>query len=430
MALSRRTLVTTGIAAASTGAITAALAPGVRVALNRDAARPPRDILVVVFLRFGSDGLTLVAPADNGEYRDNRPTIAVSSSGGSAGLHIGGLGGVAFFLHPELTDMKALYESGNLAVVHAVGLPTNTRSHFESQDLMERGVVEKDSLLKTGPLKGGWLARHLMTRDLGLTGLGAVASAADVQTSLRGFERAVAVPDVTQFNVIGGDLNLNIIEALNAGPEAHARAVRGTVGMVKSVRESLAKLNAAFTTSQNYPAGEFGTAMRSVANLVKMNTGLEVATVDFGGWDHHYNMNTHFPGHARQLSQTLGAFWSDMAPYRDRLTVVAMTEFGRRLEENAAGGTDHGAASVMFVLGGAVRGGEIYGRWPGLRPADLREGDLRITTDMRQVLQEILAKRRGETALAEIFPGLAYEPLGILKERRAGGLKNLFRRGT
>ncbi len=432
MALSRRTLVTAGIGAASAGVLTAALAPGLRVALSGDPTAPPRDILVVIFLRFGSDGLTMVAPADDADYRDARPTIAVASAGSRAGLHIGALGGVPFFLHPELGEVKALYDLGDLAVVHAVGLPTNTRSHFESQDMMDRGVIESDSLLRSGPLKGGWLARHLAARGLALPDLGVVAAAADVQTSLRGYDRAVAVPDVTQFNVTGGDFNLNVIDAINAGADVQAQSVRSAVGMVRAVRASLSRIVGGYTTAQGYPGGEFGTAMRSVANLIKMNAGLEVATVDFAGWDHHYNMNSYLPGHARQLSQALAAFWADMVDYRSRLTVVTMTEFGRRLEENTAGGTDHGSASYMFVLGGAVKGGRMYGQWPGLRPADLREGDLRITTDMRQVLMEALAKRRGETALASVFPALTYKPLGILGERQAGagGLRSLLVRGT
>ncbi len=409
MKISRRTLLGTGLGAAGLAAgIT--LAPGLRVALGPKGPGgvSGRDILVVVFLRFGADGLTLVAPSEDSDYRDNRPTIAVPATGDNAGLHIGAMGGLPFFFHPALAELKPLYDAGQLAVVHAAGLQTNTRSHFESQDMMERGVVEGD-----GPQKGGWLARHLMARSLMLPDLGVVASAADVQASLHGYANAVAVPDVTQFNVTGGDFNLNVIEALNAGPEAHAMGVRATVGMVRAVREKLAKITDAYTTT-TYPGGEFSTAMRSVANLIKMNAGLEVATVDFGGWDHHYKMNQYLPGHAQQLAKTLAAFWADMEGHRDRITVVTMTEFGRRLEENTAGGTDHGAASFMLALGGAVKGGQIYGSWPGLRPADLREGDLRITTDVRQVLAEILAKRRGEATVASVFPTLKYAPLGLV----------------
>ncbi len=409
MKISRRTLLGTGLGAAGLAAgIT--LAPGLRVALGPKGPGgvSGRDILVVVFLRFGADGLTLVAPSEDSDYRDSRPTIAVPATGDNAGLHIGAMGGLPFFFHPALAELKPLYDAGQLAVVHAAGLQTNTRSHFESQDMMERGVVEGD-----GPQKGGWLARHLMARNLMLPDLGVVASAADVQASLHGYANAVAVPDVTQFNVTGGDFNLNVIEALNAGPEAHAMGVRATVGMVRAVREKLAKITDAYTTT-TYPGGEFSTAMRSVANLIKMNAGLEVATVDFGGWDHHYKMNQYLPGHAQQLAKTLAAFWADMEGHRDRITVVTMTEFGRRLEENTAGGTDHGAASFMLALGGAVKGGQIYGSWPGLRPADLREGDLRITTDVRQVLAEILAKRRGEATVASVFPTLKYAPLGLV----------------
>lgn len=409
MKVSRRTLLATGVGA---GLVTAAaLAPGVRIMLRPggSTAAPQRDILVVVFMRFGADGLTMVAPADDADYRDNRPTIGLASSGAQAGLHVGALGGVPFFMHPGGAELKTLFDTGRLAIVHAAGLPTNTRSHFESQDMMERGVTETD-----GPQKGGWLARHLTSRDLDLPQLGVVASAADVQASLHGYGNAVAIPDVTQFNVTGGDFNLNVIEALNSGADPQAAAVRATVGMVRAVRTKLAGISDGYRTSAEYPGGEFSTAMRSVANLIKMDAGLEVATVDFGGWDHHYKMNQYFPGHMTQLSKTLAAFWADMHDFQDRLTVVAMTEFGRRLEENTAGGTDHGAASLMLVLGGAVKGGQMHGTWPGLRPADLREGDLRITTDVRQVLAEILTKRRGETTLGRVFPTLAYAPLGVI----------------
>lgn len=404
MTLSRRAL----LRSASTGAALAAFAPGVRTAFSADTSSP-RDILVVVFLRFGCDGLTMVAPALDPDYQTHRPTIRVAASGDTAGLALGSLDGVPFYLHPSAPELKGLFDAGRLAVVHAAGLPTDTRSHFESQNMMERGVTEGDA-----PILGGWLARHLAARKLLLPDLGAVSSAPDIHTPLQGVRGVAAIPNVRDFNVPGGDYNLNVIEILNAGGAAHAASARATVDMVRNVQANLGRLPAGGAA---YPAGGFAASLRSVADIVKMNVGLEVATVDFGGWDHHYNMNSYFPPAARHLSQSLAAFWEDLAPVQHRLTVVAMTEFGRRLDENTAGGTDHGAGSFMFVLGGAVNGGRIYGEWPGLRAADLREGDLRVTTDVRQILQEILETRRGEDSLKAVFPSIDYRPLGIMRPR-------------
>jgi uncharacterized protein (DUF1501 family) len=406
MALGRRAL----IASATVGGLVAGGA-GLRLAF-RDSDEPAKaagdDILVAVFLRFGVDGLTLAAPAEDDDYRSSRPTIRVTPDGANAGLAIGRLDRVPFYLHPKLPELKTLYDAGHLAILHAAGLPVDTRSHFECQELMERGITERNA-----PILGGWLARHLMPRSATLAELGAIAAAPDVHSSLQGFRGAVAIPDVADFNVSGGDHNLDVIEALNAGPETHAASARETVAMIRGVRSRYAALPAATGDGVTYPVGEFGAAMRSLSRIIKMDAGLSAATVDFGGWDHHYQMNHYFPAHATQLSQTLAAFWTDLAAYQSRLTIVAMTEFGRRLEENTAGGTDHGAASVMLVMGGGVRGGKLYGDWPGLKPRDLRDGDLRVTTDSRHVLQEILVKRRGEDALDRVFPGAPYRPLGL-----------------
>ncbi len=402
MTLSRRTL----LKSASTGAALSAFAPGVRAAFSAETSTS-RDILVVVFLRFGCDGLTMVAPAQDPDYQARRPTIKVTAQGQNAGLPLGPLDDVPFYLHPSAPELKGLFDAGRLAVVHAAGLPTDTRSHFESQNMMERGVTEGDA-----PILGGWLARHLAARDLTLADLGAVSSAPDIHAPLQGRRGVAAIPDVRDFNVPGGDYNLNVIEILNAGDTPQAASARATVDMVRSVQGSLGRLPAGGVT---YPAGGFAASLRSVADIVKMNVGLEVATVDFGGWDHHYNMNSYFPPAAAHLSQSLAAFWTDLAAVQHRLTVVTMTEFGRRLDENTAGGSDHGAGSFMFVLGGGVNGGRIYGEWPGLRPADLREGDLRVTTDVRQVLQEILVQRRGEDNLKAVFPSLGYRPRGLIR---------------
>jgi uncharacterized protein (DUF1501 family) len=403
MTLSRRTL----LKSASTGAALSAVTPGLRTAFAADASNQ-RDILVVVFLRFGCDGLTMVAPARDPDYQAQRPNIKVPAAGAGAGLPLGSVGSVPFFLHPSAPELKAHYDTGRLAVVHAVGLPSDTRSHFESQNMMERGVTEGDD-----PVLGGWLARHLAARKLVLPDLGAVSSAPEIHTPLQGIRGVTAIPDVRDFNVPGGDYNLNVIEILNAAADPHSASARATVNMIRSVQTSLGRLPPA--TGVTYPVGGFASSLRSLADIIKMNVGLEAATVDFGGWDHHYNMNTYFPPAVRHLSQSLAAFWEDIAAVQHRVTIVTMTEFGRRLEENTAGGTDHGAASFMFVMGGGVNGGRIYGDWPGLRPVELREGDLRITTDVRQVLQEVLVTRRGEDNLRSIFPTVDYRPRGILR---------------
>jgi uncharacterized protein (DUF1501 family) len=405
MILSRRNL----LKSASTGAALSSIAPGLSACFAADNSAQ-RDILVVVFLRFGCDGLTMIAPAEDPNYRAARPTIGVALSGAEAGLPLGDLGSVRFYMHPSAPELKSLFDAGHLAVVQAVGLPTNTRSHFESQNMMERGVTEGDA-----PILGGWLARHLASRKLQLPDLGAVSSAADIHTPLQGFKGVAAIQNVRDFNVPSGDYNLQVIEKLNAGNDAYAASARATVNMIRSVQAGLDRLP--LGEAAPYPVGGFAASLRSLADIIKMNVGLEVATVDFGGWDHHYNMNSYFPPAARHLSQSLAAFWNDLTPLRDRLTIVTMTEFGRRLEENTAGGTDHGAASFMMLLGGGVRGGKIYGEWPGLRAHDLREGDVRVTTDVRHVLQEILVTRRSEDNLRSIFPTLDYQPLGVLRAR-------------
>jgi len=399
MTLARRTLLT------ATGAGLTTLMPGVRAAFAADGAQ--RDIVIVVFLRFGSDGLQLIPPADDGDYRDARPTLGIGSS---SALPLGPLSGVPFFMNPNMPELKALYDAGQLAVVQAAGIPTDSRSHFVSQEKMERGIADGEK-----QIAGGWLGRHLLSRGLVLSGLGAISTSPEVDVALQGYAASVAIPDVTRFDVAGGDLNLNIIEKMHAGADVYSANAQATIATIKTVKAKLLGTPKPPGNPFGYGTGQLSTSLRSVADIIKADLGLEVATVDFGGWDHHVNLNQFFGGQARELSQALAAFWADMAAFRSRLTIVTMTEFGRRVQENANGGLDHGAASIMMALGGAVNGGRMYGQWPGLKPADLIAGDLRVTTDYRQILQEILVKRRGETNLPAVFPTLAYQPLGIIK---------------
>jgi uncharacterized protein (DUF1501 family) len=407
MTLSRRTLLT----ASSLGALAVAggvvaLAPGVRgIFAPNTLAGSNRDILVVLFLRFGCDGLTMVPPADDGDYHANRPTVAIAANKGHP---VGTLDGTPFFLHPEANELKAFYDAGRLAIVHAAGLPTESRSHFISQDKMDRGIADGEA-----PLKGGWLARHVSARGLDLPALGAVSCEPATAVSLQGYGGAMAVPDITLFNIVGGDANRHVIARLNSGAEPLCISARETVSTIETVQAKLAMMTAA-GSSGGYPTGPLGASLKSLATTIKMNLGLEIATVDYGGWDHHIDLNSQFPNQARHLSQALNAFWNDMSAYQDRLTIVAMTEFGRRVKENANGGLDHGSASFMFALGQHINGGKIYGQWPGLKDKDLHAGDLAVTTDYRHVLQEILVKRRGETTLRAVFPTLEYRPLGLV----------------
>ena len=393
----------------SSGALTA-LAPGLRVALAAESPSSPRDMLVVIFLRFGSDGLTLVPPSDDADYRDNRPTLGIGSSGPNPALPLGALDGVPFFMNPNMPELKALYDSQNLAVIHAAGVPTASRSHFVSQDKMERGIADGEK-----QIAGGWLGRHLLARNLVLPGLGAISTSPEVDVSLQGYVASVAIPDVTRFDVAGGDINLNLIEKMYVGSEPLVASGQATIATIKTVKANLLSQPKTLGNPAGYTTGQLSTSLRSVANIIKANIGLEIATVDLGGWDHHTNLNAFFGGNAQELSKSIAAFWTDMTEFRNRLSIVVMTEFGRRVQENANGGLDHGAASVMMALGGSVNGGRMYGKWPGLRPGDLVSGDLKVTTDYRQVLQEILVKRRGETTPQAVFPTLAYQPLGILR---------------
>lgn len=407
--LGRRTLL------ASSSALLTPIAPGLKVAFGADGPAAQRDILIVVFLRFGCDGLTLVPPADDADYHAARPTLAVRASGATPALPIGSLDGVQMFLHPNMPELKALYDERSLAVIHAAGLETESRSHFLSQDKVERGIADGEA-----QIKGGWLGRHLLARNLALPGLGAITGAPEVDVSLQGYAGAVAVPDITRFDIAGGDINLSVIEAMHVGPEAAVNSARATIDTIKTVKSRLLSTPRAPRSESGYSAHRYSTAMKSIADIIKAGVGMEVATVDLDGWDHHVGLLNFFPGQAREVSTALSAFWTDIKPFRERVTLVAMTEFGRRVEENANGGLDHGAASAMLVLGGNVNGGQVYGRWPGLKPANLRSGDLAVATDYRLVLSEILAKRRGETTLGAVFPTVDYRPLGLIRSDLRG----------
>ncbi|MHB1204303.1 MAG: DUF1501 domain-containing protein [Rhodospirillaceae bacterium] len=405
--ITRRHFLNTAATSALAGSCLPPLSAGVNAAFGA-APGTAEDILVVIFLRFGACGLTLIPPADDGIYHDLRPTIGVSAK---TALPIGSLDGTPLFMHPNFAELKALYDAGSLAVVHAAGIHTESRSHFVSQDMMERASTDGER-----PVTGGWLGRHMNARRAAPAPLVAMSAGAEVNIALQGYPGAVAVPNVLAlFTVLGGDNSRKVIEAMNTGSGPLIASGQSTLATLKTVQTRVATLPSDDGNAAGYTAGALSTPLRTVAKLIKADVGLKVATVDFLGWDQHVRLTQGINPLARELSLALAAFWSDLKDHQGRLTIVTMTEFGRRVEENANGGTDHGSASVMLALGGSVNGGRIYGKWPGLKPADLHAGDLAVTTDYRQVLQEILVKRRGETTPRAVFPTLAYEPLGLVR---------------
>jgi len=333
-----------------------------------------------------------------------------------------------FRLHPKAAALKELYDAGHLAVVHACGLTSGTRSHFEAMDLIERGVAD----MKDQGLSTGWLARQLIaaqqtgSRDL----VPAIGTSDSPPVSLLGFGQAAAVNNITDFSFYGDERQLAALRELYRagaaeGPRLSIRSAGAkALQTIATINGKLARndkgelLPYQPEKSAAYPDNNDLTGtLQTVARLAKMDVGLRAAAVDFGGWDTHQNQSGVFPTLVEQLSTALAAFYNDMSRFHDRLTVIAMSEFGRRLKSNRSEGTDHGHGNILLALGANTNGGRIFGTWPGLATEQLdSRADLAVTTDYRNVLCELLARRAGNADPVGIFPGFTgYKPLGVFK---------------
>ena len=416
-AVSRRSV----LASLGAGGALAAM-PGLgRVAL---AAAPQDRCLVVLFLRGGADGLMLVAPtADRSYVADRPPPLRVLDSGDGQGLRLDNTldPHLDFRLHPELAPLTELYRAKTLAVVHAAGITDGTRSHFVAQDLIERGVAREGDIPHTPT---GWLTRLVgaLPPHPGL--VRAACTRGSVDACLAGFGPALAVPDLGGgVGLHGGDPTRSVLEALyRGGDDPVARAMRTAVTTLSGLDQRLPRRpdgKPAPYQPENqaaYDNADASRGLRVVAELLKLEVGMSLAAVDMGGWDTHEGQPGRLANQAKQLGLALAAFWNDIARYHDRVTVVVMTEFGRRLRANLSQGTDHGHAAVMLVLGGGVNGGRMYGAWPGLTSDVLDHGvDLAVTTDYRTVLSEIVHQRFG-AAPAAVFPEFKPPaPLGLVQ---------------
>ncbi|MBI2678649.1 MAG: DUF1501 domain-containing protein [Candidatus Koribacter versatilis] len=370
-----------------------------------------RKRFVVLFQRGAADGLNIVIPHGERDYYAMRPSISIPRG---QELDLDGF----FGLHPSMAALKPLWEQKHLAIIHAAGSPDTTRSHFDAQDYMESGTPGVKST------EDGWLNRVCQSeKKQDASPFRAVALGGGMPRALSGRYPAIAIDNVNQFGV-GGN-NPGAQPAANGFEAMYAQSVDSVLhGTGKETFEAVKMLKAADPAQYrpapgaNYPRGRFGDSLRQVSQLLKANLGVEVAFADIGGWDHHVNEGAtqgQLANLLREFSQSLAAFWTDLGTLAEETVIVSMTEFGRTARQNGNGGTDHGHAGAMFVMGGPVRGGRVYGKWPGLAPGQLYEGrDLALTTDFRRILGEGVYRHLGNKQLDVVFPGFASSPQGFL----------------
>jgi uncharacterized protein (DUF1501 family) len=390
--------------------------------LQRAIASTPAEgkkQLVVLFQRGAADGLNIVVPFGEPNYYRMRPTIAIPQpkrAGNEAALDLDGF----FGLHPSLAPLLPIFQQNQLAIVHAAGSPDPTRSHFDAQDYMESGTPGVKAT------EDGWLDRAIGTiPEENASPFRAVAMGPNLPRMLRGSTGAIALPDLKQFKVQPQSAAMaNVVEggfeAMYAQSVDHA--LRGTGTETFEAIDLLKKIDMSKYPPENgadYPKSPLGQRLQQIGVMLKAKIGTEVVFVDCGGWDNHVNeggVQGQLSNLLRDLGQSMAAFHQDMGDHMADVVVVTMSEFGRTAKENGNRGTDHGHANCMFVMGGDVKGGRVYGRWPGLENQQLNEGrDLLLTTDFRTVAAEILARHNGVKNLNAVFPGFDNGPAKFLK---------------
>lgn len=383
------------------------VAPGwlARAMYTNGGSGSRKKILIAIFQRGAVDGLNVVIPHAERSYYALRPSLAIPRPDRTerSAIDLDG----RFGLHPAMRSLKPLWDHGQLAIVEAVGSPDPTRSHFDAQDYMESGTPGRKAT------DDGWLNRALSTEQRPPV-LRAVSMSPDLPRTLSGQNPAVAVANIADFEIKNGVAGSAFESMYGAASDAVLNGTaRETFEAVKIMR-SIQKTPYVPANGAHYPPRRLGQSLEQVARLIKADVGMEVAFADVGGWDTHVNEvgpeahTGQLANLLREFSDALGAFSQDMGDRMEDITVVTMSEFGRTAKENGNRGTDHGHANVMLVLGGQVRGGKIYGEWPGLEHDHLHEGrDLSVTTDFRTVLSELVAKQLGNRSIGGVFPGFS-----------------------
>jgi uncharacterized protein (DUF1501 family) len=379
------------------------------------AADAKRRVLITIFQRGAVDGLNMIVPFGERDYYSSRPSIAIArpGSGADAAVDLDGF----FGLHPRLAPLKPLYDARQLAVVHACGSPDSTRSHFDAQDYMATATPGVKST------RDGWLNRYLHAKEHErATPFRAVAVAQALPRTLQGLAPALAIGQIDRFGIRGGDAGMaeasfetEYAAAANTLMRNTGREAFNAIKMLKDTDPSRYQP----ANGAEYPRSAFGEALKQIAQLIKADVGLEVAYAESGNWDHHANeggATGTLANRLDDLGRGLAALNRDLGDRMQDVVVMTMSEFGRAVAENGSRGTDHGHGNAMMVMGGGVRGGKVYGRWPGLAREQRYDGrDLEVTTDFRSVFSEVVRGHLGLVDTRPVFPGFTSpQQVGLL----------------
>jgi len=371
------------------------------------AGRARRKALIAIFQRGAVDGLNVVVPFGEKTYYQVRPTIAIPRPGSADGaINLDGF----FAFHPRLAALKPFYDARQLAIVHACGSPDTTRSHFDAQDYLESATPGLKST------QDGWLNRYLQAKKTEEgTAFRAVSLTSQLPRSLQGLAPALALRQIGQFGVRGD-------AEVGASFEEQYAAAADTVlnGVGREAFDAIRTLKTAAPQryqpahGAEYPRSAYGQALKQIAQLIKADVGLEVAFAESNGWDHHVNEGStqgQLAARLEDFARGIAALVTDLGDRMADTVILTMSEFGRAVSENGNRGTDHGHGNAMLVVGGPVRGGRVYGKWPGLAPDQRFEGrDLAVTTDFRDVFGEVVVRHMGIADPRPIFPGYDIKP--------------------
>jgi uncharacterized protein (DUF1501 family) len=377
------------------------------VLANELKAGGKRKTLIAIFQRGAVDGLNMIVPYGESAYYDSRPSIAIPKPNGSETvINLDGF----FGLHPSMSSLKSLWDSKRLAIVHASGSPDNTRSHFDAQDYMESATPGVKST------SDGWLNRYLQGKnDEQPSPFRAISMTQQMPRALQGKAAVVAMSNMSNFAIRAGRSSASVqggFEAIYSRDKTELLADTGretfdAINYLKQANPAQYKPE----SGAQYPQGQLGNSLLQIAQLIKAGVGLEIAFTDVGGWDTHVNQGNargQLANRLQEFSSAIAALYQDLGQRMDDVVVLTMSEFGRTVRENGNRGTDHGHANAMLVLGNGVRGGQVYGKWPGLKSDQLNEGrDLALTTDFRDVFGEVAARHLGTPNLKAVFPGYA-----------------------